>query len=79
MPTLTLKPTPGAVRRKLAGFHSGNSLKVSFQSGESCQTVLSRFNTYRGPDSQIDQLLTSVNQVFPLATVLQKDLELLVP
>jgi len=79
MPTLTLKPSQEAVRRKLAGFYTGTPLKVSFMSGETCQAVLDRFNTYRGPDSQIEKLLTSANQVFPLATVLQKDLELLVP
>ena len=76
---LTLTPTKAAVNRKLAGFHSGNSLKVSFQAGETCEAVLHRFNEYRSPDNQIATLLTSANQAFPLSSVLNQSLELFVP
>jgi hypothetical protein len=80
MPSLTLIPTQSAVNRKLAGFHSGNSLKLSFKAGEVAEAVLHRFNSYRGPDSQIAALFTSQDlQVrFPLQTVLQSDLSLFV-
>ena len=56
MPYLTLMPTKSAVDRKLAGFQSGNPLKLNFKQGEKASVVLHRFNTYRGPDSQIKAL-----------------------
>lgn len=81
MPTLTLSPTKNAVHRKLAGFHQGNPLKLSFSSGETLDTVMHRFNEYRSPDNQIETLLTSENSSsqIPLATVLTKDLVVFVP
>lgn len=80
MPNLTLIPTQSAVTRKLAGFHSGNPLKLSFKAGETADTVLHRFNSYRGPDNQIAALFTSqdLQGRFPLQTVLQNDLNLFV-
>jgi hypothetical protein len=80
MPSLTLIPSQVAVDRKLAGFHSGNSLKLSFKPGETASTVLHRFNTYRGPESQIVSLFTDQNLKahFPLQTPLQSDLSLFV-
>jgi len=80
MPSLTLIPTPSAVSRKLAGFHSGNPLKLSFKTGETASVVLHRFNTYRGPDNQIDTLFTCLNQKtqFPLQTVLTSDVSVYV-
>lgn len=78
MPYLTLVPTPSAINRKLAGFHSGNPLKLNFKAGETAGAVLQRFNTYRGPDSQIQTLFTSSDQQLPLQTVLQNDLSVFV-
>lgn len=80
MPSLTLIPTQSAIDRKLAGFHSGNPLKLSFKAGESASTVLHRFNTYRGPDNQISTLYSSIDQksAFPLQTVLNSDVSLFV-
>lgn len=56
MPHLTLMPAKSAVDRKLAGFQSGNPLKLNFKIGEKVSVVLHRFNSYRGPDSQINAL-----------------------
>ena len=77
--TLTLSPTKAAVNRKLAGFHQGTPLKLTFKAGETCEAVLHRFNEYRSPDNQIMSLLTSANLDFPLKTVLLKELTLYVP
>jgi len=80
MPSLTLVPTQSAITRKLAGFHSGNSLKLNFKAGETADAVLHRFNTYRGPDSQITALFTTagLQAQFHLQTVLTSDLNLFV-
>ena len=80
MPHLTLIPTQSAIDRKLAGFHSGNPLKLNFKDGETVQAVLKRFNEYRGPDSQITSLHTSLDEKvsFPLHSVLRTDLSLYV-
>jgi hypothetical protein len=80
MPGLTLVPTKSAVDRKLAGFHSGNPLKLSFKTGETVHTVLHRFNEYRSPENQIEALFTSqdLKVRFPLQTQLQNDLSLFV-
>jgi hypothetical protein len=77
--TLTLSPTKAAVNRKLAGFHQGTPLKLSFKAGETCEAVLHRFNEYRSPDNHIERLLTSANLDFPLKTVLMADQVLYVP
>jgi hypothetical protein len=61
MPHLHLTPSPGAVSRKLAGFHSGGTLKLSFTAGETIGAVLHRFNEYRSPDNQIENLYTTVS------------------
>jgi len=79
MPTLTLTPSKSAVQRKLAGFHQGNPLKLSFKQGETLDTVMHRFNEYRSPDNQIDALFTSENFQIPMTTVLTTDLVLYVP
>jgi hypothetical protein len=80
MPSLTLVPAKSAVERKLAGFHSGNSLKLSFKVGETVNAVLHRFNEYRGPENQIKVLFANhdLKEHFPLQTQLQSDLSLFV-
>ena len=76
MPHLHLTPSPGAVSRKLAGFHSGATLKLTFTAGETIGTVLHRFNEYRSPDNQIESLYTTVSltKTIPLQTPLTADL-----
>lgn len=78
MPTLTLVPSKSAVSRKLAGFHQGIPLNLSFKAGETLAAILDRFNEYRNPDNQIEQVFTSGNPL-PLTTVLQQDLRVEVP
>lgn len=80
MPSLTLIPSKSAVERKLAGFHSGNPLKLNFKTGETAHVVLHRFNEYRGPENQIPVLFSTADLKvhFPLQTPLQGDLSLFV-
>jgi hypothetical protein len=75
MPSLSLIPTKSAVDRKLAGFHSGNPLKLNFTIGETAAVVLKRFNAYRGPDSQIQSVYTAADlkTQFPVQTPLNND------
>ena len=79
MPTLSLIPTKAAVNRKVAGFHQGTPLKLSFREGETLAIVMGRFNEYRSPDNQIESLINSDSSPFPMTTVLTKDLGLFVP
>jgi len=79
MPKLTLNPTKKAVDRKLAGFHQGKPLSVTFTSGEKLSAVMHRFNEYRSPDNQINSLLTSENYQIPWDLVLNQDLQAFVP
>lgn len=51
---LILQPDISA--KILPGFKSGDSLSVAGTAGETVGTLLGRFNTYRGPDSQITKL-----------------------
>ena len=73
MPSLTLIPSQAAVDRKLAGFQSGNPLKLNFKAGEKVSAVLHRFNAYRGPDSQITALF--VNQDLKVQLLLETQLQ----
>lgn len=80
MPKLNLVPTKAAIDRKLAGFHQGNPLSLNFRKGETLDTVMHRFNEYRSPDNQIEQLITSANRPIPFATVLgSEDVQAHVP
>ena len=80
MPTLTLSPSPAAVVRKFAGFHSGNPLKLNFKAGETVTQVLGRFNEYRSPENQIEALFKGVDlkERFLLQTAIHADLTLFV-
>jgi len=55
----TLVLTPDESGRKYAGFGSGQSLNLTATEGETVQAVMDRFNTYRGPKEQINQLYTT--------------------
>ena len=69
--TLTLIPSENG--KTLAGFTSGKSLKLTAKSGETIQIVMDRFNTYRGPDSQIHTLHTESGENIPFSQILTKD------
>jgi hypothetical protein len=79
MPNLILSPLQTAVNRKLPGFQSGKPLKLSFNVGETLSAVLHRFNTYRGPDSQITLLVTATGDPYQHQTQLSSDLTVFVP
>ena len=69
--TLTLVPNESG--KTLVGFSSGKPLKLTAKSGETVQIVMDRFNTYRGPESQIRTLLTESGASLPFSHVLTKD------
>lgn len=58
-----------AAAKTLPGFHNGG-LVVMARSGETVGAVMSRFNQFRGPDSQITALYTQDGHVIPFTTVL---------
>lgn len=78
MPYLSLVPTDRAVQRRLAGFHSGETLKIFFKSGETVHTVMHRFNEYRSPDNQIEVLYTTstLTATIQMSSVLVGDVSL---
>lgn len=63
-----LTPADSAAK-KLPGFHNGG-LVVMARSGETVGAVMSRFNQFRGPDSQITTLYTQDGHIIPTSTVL---------
>ena len=63
-----LTPADAAAKR-LPGFHNGG-LVVMARSGETIGAVMSRFNQFRGPDSQITTLYTQDGHTIPYTTVL---------
>ena len=63
--------SPDESGRKYAGFSSGASLTLTATEGETVQTVMDRFNTYRGPNEQITQLYTSTGTPLPFSTRIQ--------
>jgi hypothetical protein len=69
--TLTLEPSGDG--KKLPGFQSGNSLALSCKSGETVQTVMDRFNTYRGPENQIQTLWRKDGEKLTFTHVLQEN------
>jgi hypothetical protein len=80
MPSLTLVPSIAAVKRELAGFQQGKPLKIVFREGEKLSEPLRRFNEYRMPENQINQLFidSDLKKQIPMATVLNSDLTVFV-
>lgn len=81
MPTLTLIPSKAAVQRGLAGFQQGKPLKISFRVGEKLEDPMHRFNDFRMPENQIQQLFkdSDLSQLIAMESVLGADLQLFVP
>lgn len=81
MPNLILTPSAQAVLRKLAGFHSGNPLKIVFRPGETIDAILDRFNEYRSPENQIEVLFTDsgLKTKCSMSVAITSDLVLYVP
>ena len=65
---LVLKPDESG--RRYAGFGSGQSLTLTATDGETVQAVMDRFNTYRGPKEQINQLYTTTGVPLVFQTIL---------
>lgn len=63
--------TPDESGRKHVGFTSGASLTLTATEGETVQTVMDRFNTYRGPNEQITHLYTPNGTLLPFTTRIQ--------
>lgn len=60
--------TPDVSGRKYAGFHSGGSLTLVANPGETVGQVMDKFNAFRGPDEQITVLLTPEGLSLPFFT-----------
>ena len=69
---LTLQPDNSGV--KYAGFKDGTALKLVGTAGETVGDFMRRFNTYRGPEEQIQVLYTFENAVLPFMTVVRQDM-----
>ena len=69
---LTLQPDNSGM--KYAGFHDGTALKLVGTEGETVGDFMRRFNTYRGPEEQIQVLYTAGGQVLPFMTVVRQDM-----
>lgn len=76
--TITLTLEPDESGKKLAGFHSGKSLSIQAKVGESVQAVMDRFNTYRGPDSQIRRLWSASGTTISFSTILSSNMNAVV-
>jgi len=69
---LTLQPDNSGM--KYAGFKDGTALKLVGTMGETVGDFMRRFNTYRGPEEQIQVLYTAGGQVLPFMTVVRQDM-----
>ena len=78
--TKTVRVTlqPDETGTTVAGFHSGKSLTIQAKVGETIHTVLDRFNTYRGPNTQIHTLWLPNGTKVPFSTILTSDIVLIV-
>lgn len=68
---LILTPEPNG--KPIPGFLSGAPLTCVGTSGETIGTILSRFNTYRGPDQQLTEVWSQAREAIPLTTVIKAD------
>jgi len=73
---LTLVPHESA--KKFAGFGSGTPLKLTGQSGITIGGLISQFNAYRAPDSQLKQVFSENGTPTSLSTVLNRDISVIV-
>ena len=64
---LILQPDTSA--RILPGFKFGDSLTLTGNYGDTVSTIMTRFNAYRAPDSQITQLWKTDGSSFPFSTI----------
>ncbi len=69
---LILRPEKSAIG--LPGFPTSSDLILVANSGETVSVVMDRFNTYRGPDSQITKLFDNSGTEIPFSTILKQNL-----
>jgi hypothetical protein len=65
--TVQLIPDTSAIQ--LPGFNSGG-LTLIANKGDSVEKIMTNFNTFRGPDSQITKLFTQDGDILPFSTVI---------
>ena len=73
---VTLRPDESGTT--IAGFHSGTPLDIQANVGETIQVAMDRFNTYRGPTTQIHTLWFPNGTKAPFSTILTSDIVLIV-
>jgi hypothetical protein len=61
---------PDASAKQLAGFKSGAALELTASPGETIASVMDKFNTYRGPEQQIEQLWDVEGRPLAFSTVI---------
>lgn len=66
---------PDVSGRKYAGFHSGNSLTLTANPGETVGQVMDKFNAFRGPEQQITVLFTYEGQPIPFLTIIRGSMD----
>ena len=74
--TVTLQPDESG--KALSGFQSGKSLTCSGLEDETLQSIMGKFNTYRGPDQQILKLWSPDGKELPFSTVLKQNITAIV-
>ena len=74
--TVTLQPDESA--KSMSGFQSGKPLTCSGLKDETLQSIIDKFNTYRGPDQQILQVWKPDGSSIPFSTVLTEDMTVIV-
>lgn len=69
---LTLQPDNSGM--KYAGFHDGTALKLVGKDGETVGDFMRKFNTYRGPEEQIQILYNPDGSILSFTTVVREDM-----
>lgn len=59
---------------KYAGFHDGTALKLVGKDGETVGDFMRKFNTYRGPEEQIQILYNPDGSILSFTTVVREDM-----
>jgi hypothetical protein len=66
---ITVQLIPDNSANTLPGFHSGPLTLIAVK-GDSIEKIMTNFNTFRGPDSQITKLFTQDGDAIPFSTVI---------
>jgi hypothetical protein len=66
---ITVQLIPDNSASTLPGFNNGG-LTLIANKGDSIEKIMTNFNTFRGPDSQITKLFTQDGNTIPFSTVI---------